>query len=67
MASYGARTGVTTLKKYVELLCHVYTVFSPKIRAWVSTNVDAGSHTLVFTFLDSLSGVCAAIKAAEDD
>jgi hypothetical protein len=67
MATYGARTGVTTLIRTVDFLCRLYVKFSKYIDPWVATQVPLPGRTTVQTFLTVLQATCIALNAASDD
>lgn len=65
--AYGARTGVTTLIKFVKLLCKLYNTFSTKIDQWVLDQVDPSKQAQVQAFLALIAPVCHILEATPDD
>lgn len=65
--TYGKRTGVTTLKKLVKLVCDLYDTFRPHIIAWVDNQMSPEDATAVKAWLDALTTVCLVITQTPDD
>ena len=65
--AYGKKTGVTTLRRDVALLCRLLLRYGAKIRAWVNTSVDAAYRAETLAILDSLNTLCTILQATPDD
>lgn len=66
-ATYGKRTGVTTLKKLVQALCELYDHFRPLINGWVDANFASPKRETVLAWLSALSDICLFIGEVADD
>lgn len=65
--AYGSRTGVTTLKRYVKLLCNLYNTFKSKIDAWVRANTAEPTTSTALAGLQAIVALCAIIEGLPDD
>jgi len=67
MATYGKKTGVTTLRVEVKALCRLLLRYGTKIRNWVNTEVDVIYRAETLAWLDAASNICTILLSAEDD
>jgi len=67
MATYGARTGVTTTIFLVDKLCRLYRKFSKYIDPWVTSQMTPENASTVLHWLAALSEVCRLLNASTDD
>jgi len=65
--TYGKKTGVTTLRAEVVLICRLLLRYGAKITNWVNTAVDPAYRSEVLAILASLSTLCSILQATPDD
>lgn len=67
MATYGARTGVTTTITIVNHFCRLYRKFSKYIDPWVTAGMTPDNAATVLSWLHALDNVCRLLNQVSDD
>jgi hypothetical protein len=67
MGAYGARTGVTSLLKFVKILCRIYIRWQEHIVPWVVASVPPEHQTTVLAWLAAIPVICGILSLTPDD
>jgi len=68
MATYRARTGVTTFILLVKAMCRLFAVYQTKISNWVTaSSISSDNKTFILQWMSSASAVCAILLSIGDD
>lgn len=67
MSTYGARTGVTTVKVLVKALCRILQRHSIAINAWIVAHLTTPERERVQNAFSGILAVCDIIQVIPDD
>ena len=66
--NYGRRTGVTTFKHRVALMCNLFRKFQPEIENWINTStLGSSDKTNLLAIISAINTGCDSAKRLPDD